>query len=143
MKGRVLQQYLQPKAIEAEANDVEEADGLDDLGAFGFLRGVRDRAIMLELRHKDGSMSAFAYAWLDRCDFDPSEGITLHFSGRTVKITGRNLGAEIRPNVRLFQAVLRHRVPWIQEANEPSAMEAPRSAVVIERIDVTGSGGRP
>jgi hypothetical protein len=45
-----------------------------DLGAFGFLRGVRDRAVMLELRWKDGSVVAFAYAWLERAGFDPSEG---------------------------------------------------------------------
>jgi hypothetical protein len=41
-----------------------ETEAPDDLGAFGWLRGVRDRALMLELRRKDDSVMAFAYAWL-------------------------------------------------------------------------------
>jgi hypothetical protein len=109
-------------------------EGLDDLGAFGFLRGVHDRAIMLELKHKDGRVTAFGYAWLDHAEFDPSEGITLYFGGRTVKITGRNLNAQVRPNVRLLDALLRHRVPWIREADAPAVLEAGRNATVIEEI---------
>ncbi len=57
-------------------------------------------------------------AWLDLASFDPSEGITLGFGGRKVTIRGRNLQAEVRPNVRLFQALVRQRVPWLQEADE-------------------------
>ena len=143
MKGRVLQQYLQPKPSEVEAEIVQKADDLDDLGAFGFLRGTHDRALMLELRHKDGTITAYPYAWLSKTRFNPSEGITLHFGTETVKISGRNLNAELRQHVRLFSGIVRHRVPWIQEADEPSAMEAPRSAVVIEKIDLKNSGLKP
>ena len=32
-----------------------EADAADDLGAFGWLRGIRDRAVMLELRKINNS----------------------------------------------------------------------------------------
>jgi len=112
-----------------------EAEPPDDLGAFGWLRGTHERAAMLELRRKDGSIVAFAYAWLERAEFDPSEGILLRFGMEKVKITGRNLNAESRPNVRLFAGIVRHRVPWIQEADEPAAMEAGRGATVIERIE--------
>lgn len=105
-----------------------------DLGAFGWLRGVRDRALMLELRRKDGSIVAFPYAWLERAEFDPSDGITLRFGPQKVKITGRNLNADARPNVRLFAGIVRHRVPWIQEADEPATMLAGKGAVVIEDI---------
>ncbi len=76
------------------------------------------------------------YAWLEHAEFDPSEGIMLQFGGRKVRITGRNLNAEARPNVRLFAAIVRHRVPWIHEADEPTALAAPRTAIVIEGIDV-------
>jgi hypothetical protein len=114
-----------------------EDDTLADLGAFGWLRGVRDRAVMLELRRKDGSSVALAYAWLERADFDPSDGIMLKFGGSTVKITGRNLNAEARPNIRLFAGIVRHRVPWIQEADRPMAMGAGREAVVIEAISLS------
>jgi hypothetical protein len=102
----------------------------------GFLRGVRDRAIMPELRHKDSSIDAFGNAWLTKSTFDPSEGITLHFGVTTVKIVGRNLNAAVQPNVRMFAAILRHRVPWICEANVPTMMQAARDAVVIESIQV-------
>lgn len=108
----------------------------DDFGSFGFLRGVRDRAIMLEIRHKDGRITANSYAWLESAEFDPSEGITLNFSGKFVKLIGRNLNSEFRPNVRLFAGIVRHRVPWIQEADGPTAMEASNVAVIIEEVQL-------
>ncbi|MGH7193551.1 MAG: hypothetical protein ACREJM_08470 [Candidatus Saccharimonadales bacterium] len=107
-----------------------------DLGAFGWLRGQHERAAMLELRRKDGSIVALPYHWLERADFDPSVGITLKFGAEKVKITGRNLNSEARPNVRLFAGIVRHRVPWIQEADQPAAMAAGRGATVIEEINL-------
>ena len=109
---------------------------LDDLGSFGWLRGVRDRAIMLEIRHKDGRITANSYAWLESAEFDPSEGITLNFSGKKIKLIGRNLNTESRPNVRLYNGILRHRVPWILEADGPMAMEAAKTAVIIEEVKI-------
>ncbi len=47
---------------------------------------------------------------LDRGEFDPTERITLHFGGNTVKIIRRNPGAEARPNVRLFDGIICSRV---------------------------------
>jgi len=38
--------------------------------------------------------------------------------------------------VRLFSGIVRHRVPWIQEADEPAAMAAGRGAVVVEGIEL-------
>lgn len=102
--------------------------------AFGFLRGIRDRALMFEVRHRDGKVTAFTYSWLDHAEFDPSEGITLHFGRSQVKLTGRNLNSEIRPNVTLFSSILRHRVPWVSESDEPAAYGAGREDVVIERV---------
>ena len=90
---------------------------------------------MLELRRRDGTISAFAYAWLDHAELEPSVGIRLHFGGHCVSITGRNLNAEIRPNVRLFAAIVRHRVPWLREADGTTAFQAEPGAVVIERIE--------
>lgn len=104
--------------------------------AYGWLRGIRDQATMLELRFKDGRVRALGYAWLVDAEFDPSAGITLHFSDKTVRITGRNLNAESRPSMRLFNGLARHRVPWIQEADEPTALTAPKGATVIERLEV-------
>ena len=49
-------------------------------------------------------------------------------------IKGRNLGGEARPNIRLFAGILRHRVPWIQEADGAAVMEAAKDIVVIEDV---------
>jgi hypothetical protein len=137
MRDSVLNKFV-TRLPEPEATVAAESDELDDLGTFGYLRGVRDRAIMLELRHRSGNVTALGYAWLERAEFNPSEGITLHFSGKTIRITGRNLNAEVRPNVRLFAAILRHRVPWIQEAGSAAVMEAKKNATIIEEFEVKG-----
>jgi hypothetical protein len=136
MKGSVLEKFAVNKSVDAVAAQSGEAEGFDDFGSFGWLRGTRDRAIMLELRRRDGSVTAFGYAWLKKATFDPSGDIVLDFSGETVKITGRNLNAEAKANVRLLSGIARHRVPWIQEADQATEMEAPNSATVIEGIDV-------
>ena len=134
MKGSILEKYGHAKQAEPKPLPAVDQDGPEDLGAFGVLRGVHERAIMLEIKHKDGKVSAFGYAWLDHVEFDPSVGIKLYFGGRVIKITGRNLNAEVRPNVTLVQALLRHRVPWIQEADGATMLEAGRNATVIEEI---------
>jgi hypothetical protein len=134
MKDSVIRRYLEtPKPEEVP---VESDDGLDNLGAFGFLRGTHDKAIMLELHLKDGTIESFNYAWLARATFEPSEGIRLHFSGTTVKIIGRHLNAELRQNVRLFSAIARHRVPWIRVVDEARNWQADRNTTVVEQIRI-------
>ena len=135
MSDKFLQKYTGKsgdKSISSAATD--EPEIADDLGAFGWLRG-RDRAIMLELRTKNGNIVAVGYSWLERVEFDPSEGIMLHMVGQKIRIRGRNLNGDARPNVRLFQGITRHKVPWIQEADEPAELQAGKSATFIEMID--------
>ena len=112
-------------------------EGTDDCGAFGYLRGVRDRAIMLELRFKNGNVAAYGYAWLKQATFDASGDIVLDFSGETVRITGRNLNSEGRLHVRLLQGILWHRVPWIQEADGATVLQAAKDTIVIEGLKVS------
>ena len=112
MTDSLLTKYT---ARKSEDND-DPALETDDLGSFGWLRGMRERAVMLELRHKTGNVTAIAYAMIEKLEFNPSEGITLHALGQKFRIQGRNLNGEVRPNVRLFEGLTRHRVPWIQEA---------------------------
>ncbi len=135
MSDKFLQKYLVKSGdkpiVSAATDDPEIAD---DLGTFGWLRG-RDRAIMLELRKKNGNIVAVGYSWLERVEFDPSEGITLHVAGQKIRIKGRNLNGAVRPTVRLFQGITRHKVAWIQEADESAGLQAGKSATVIERID--------
>ena len=122
------------KEIPAGEGPQAEPDATDDLGSFGWLRGIRDRAVMLELRKKDGNIMAVGYGWLERAEFDPSEGITLWIAGCRIGIQGRNLNAEVRPSVRLFAGIVRHRVPWIQEADQVESMQASEKATMVEGI---------
>lgn len=115
-------------------NSDDEAE-IADLGTFGFLRGSRERATMLELRKKDGNILAVAYGYIDKAEFNPSEGITLHLAGHRIRIKGRNLNVEAMPKVKLFEAITRHRVPWIQEASEPEQMIASDSKPGIDLIE--------
>jgi hypothetical protein len=135
MTANLLQKYTSRQAEDSSDNLPAEPESLDDLGAFGWLRGARDRAIMLELRKKDGNVLAVGYAWLERAEYDPSVGITLHVVGKTIHIKGRNLNAELRPNLRLFQGITRHRVPWIQEADQPTMMESQGKGTLVESIE--------
>ena len=107
----------------------------DDLGSFGWLRGVKDFSRMLELRRKDGCILAVGYGYLDHAEFNPSEGVTLSVAGRKIRIKGRNLNAEVRATVRLFEGVCRHRVPWIQEADRATSMAAGERETVIDAIE--------
>ncbi len=115
--------------------DSIDAETTDNLGSFGWLRGIRDRAVMLELRRKDGNVLAVGYGWLEKVEFNPSDGITLSIVGQKIRIKGRNLNAEVRQSVRLFEGITRHRVPWLQEADEPDSLEADDKATVIDRIE--------
>ncbi|HEY1065034.1 MAG TPA: hypothetical protein VGE52_02955, partial [Pirellulales bacterium] len=123
------------RAEESSALPESQADEAESCGAFGWLRGGRDRALMLELRKKNGNVTAVGYAWLHEAEFDPSKGIILAFGTRRVALMGRNLNAEVQSNVRLFQALLRHRVSFVQEATEATLMSAGEGEPVIERID--------
>lgn len=117
---------------DGQSNDIEAAD---DLGAFGILRGIRDRAIMLELRKKDGGITAIGYGYLERAEYDPSEGITLHVLGQKIRLKGRNLNAEARPAVRLFEGITRHKVAWVREADHRESMTADDGDTVIDAIE--------
>lgn len=89
---------------------------VDDYMAFAWLRGIKDRAVMLQLRRRTGDVVALGYAWIERVELDPSSCITIVHQGRRVEIRGRNLNAEVRPNIRLFDGITRQRVTWVQEA---------------------------
>jgi hypothetical protein len=134
MSTKLLDQYARKSGDISATSSSPEQEETDDHGAFGWLRGVRDKALMLELRKKDGSMKAVGYAWLHEADFEPGV-ITLHVIGQKIKIIGRNLNAENRPNIRMFHGITRHRVPFIQEADQVTLMKMGDGDTVIEKIE--------
>lgn len=134
---RILHKYVagrtaDPSAVETRLGESEDAESF---GSFGLVRGVRDRAITLELRQKSGRILAVNYAFIGKFEFDPAAGITIHCGNQLIRIKGRNLNSEIRPNVRLFQGITRFRVNWVQEAERATVMQAGKDAVLIESIE--------
>ncbi|MFO0812091.1 MAG: hypothetical protein U0796_02665 [Gemmatales bacterium] len=126
-----LQRLKQFRAIPSDTNETEE----DDVsGVFGCLRGLKEKALMLELRLKSGNSESFSYALLDRVCYNPTSGITLHFGVNTVHVYGQRLKTEVRPNVNLYEGLLRHRITWIKEAGqaESLASQAPINVTGIE-----------
>lgn len=131
----LLQRYLtRGEGGGASRTTSLDVEAMDEDGSFGWLRGMRERSVSLELRRRTGNILAVGYGYLERAEFDPSEGITLSVGGLKVRIKGRNLNAEIRPMVRLFQGIVRHRVSWIQEAGNPELMHSDDRATVVESI---------
>jgi hypothetical protein len=131
----ILEKYAGRNGEGVAERDQEEAEVTEDLVSFGWLRGIRDRALSLELRMKTGNIVAIGYSYIEKLEFDPSEGITLHALGQKIRIKGRNLNAEIRQSFRLFEGICRHRVPWVKEADEPAEMRADSNATVVEQIE--------
>lgn len=111
----------------------EVGDSAEDYGCFSFLRGVGERAPMLELRRRSGDILAISYAWLEEMEFSPSSGIVLRLPGRKVRIIGRGLNAETRPRVRLFEGLTRHRVTWVKETDD--RLDEGRQACIVEGLE--------
>jgi hypothetical protein len=114
----------------------DDVDGTENCGAFGWLRGSKERAIFLEFRLKDGNVFAVGYTWLEKVSYNPSEGITLKFTNASIRIAGRNLAGQMRPGLSLLNGILTHKVPWVAQADSAAAMLADKQAVVIERIEL-------
>jgi hypothetical protein len=135
MNDSILDKYANRNGENANSREDDDAEVTEDLVSFGWLRGVRDRACSLELRKKTGNIVAIGYSYIEKQEFDPSEGITLHALGQKIRIKGRNLNAEMRPSMRLFEGICRHKVPFVREADEPMEMSADSKATVVERIE--------
>lgn len=133
MSESMVDKYAK-RSLDIEAAMPEPDDPESDLGCFGWLRGARERAVSLELRKKDGRILAIGYSWIDHIEYDPDSGITLHTPDRTVQIVGSGLNSEIRPGVSLFGGLIRHRIPWVEEADRAADFETSKRSTSIERI---------
>lgn len=135
MPDSLVEKYAK-RASEPSSEPSHEPEVIEsDLGCFGWLRGVKERSLMLELRKKDGHVLALGYAWLERVEYEPEKGIVLHTPGRTVKIIGSGLCQEARQGVSLFAGLIRHRVPWIKETDRAKLVMREGAAVSVECIE--------
>lgn len=134
---QMLQRYTQREQSAAAPPDAT-GDGIDDLGGYGLLRGIRDRAFALELRKKDGTVLAVPYALIEQYLFAPDAGITLRVGGRDVFIRGQRLNETpdrdaIAPAISLYTAIVRQRVAWVAERSGRSP-DAVGTGVRIESV---------
>lgn len=120
----------------------EQDGGEESCPAFGYLRGIHDRAHAVEFRFRNGNSVWFPYNWLGNWKYDPSEGLVLKFSGDLVYlvlIRGTNLDRPLAEgSVDLIRAGLqRHRVLWVREMGEGEAAATGESGPTIDTIEVS------
>ena len=135
-KSHASGRATEPARKEADADALEAC-----CAAFGYLRGIRERADALELRFRDGNSTWFPYGWLGNWEFNPSEGLLLKFSGDLVYlvlIRGSNLNRPLTDStINLTTAGLqKHRVLWVREMNEEEIRQIGESGPTIDRIEV-------
>lgn len=122
-----------PRAREAEG---EEAS----CRAFGYLRGLQDRALALRFCFRDGNSICLPYAWLGPWEFNPSVGLLVKFSGDAVLlvlIRGSNLDALVGGSVNLTDRGLqRHRILWVKEMDEDELRRAGQGEPTVDRVEV-------
>lgn len=123
-------------------NKDEDGNGGEaSCSAFGYLRGIRERADAVEFRFRDGNSIWFPYGWLGTFQFNPSEGLLLKFSGDLVYlvlIRGSNLDKPLNEStIDLTHAGLqRHRVLWVREMTEEDIRKVGETGPTIDRIEV-------
>jgi hypothetical protein len=108
--------------------------------AFGYLRGLRERALAVEIRFRDGNRDYFPYSHLGPWRFNPSVGLLLKFTGDVVTlvlIRGSNLDALVGGSVNLTDRGLqRHRITFVREMDEAELRTVGEGGPTIDRIEV-------
>ena len=108
--------------------------------SFGFLRGLHDRALMIEFRLGDGNTLSFPYGWLGPVSYNPSIGLLLKFTGDLVYLVllcGSNLDALVKGSVNLTdRGINRHRIVWVKEMEKEELHRAREGEPTIDRIEV-------
>ncbi len=121
---------------------LKEAAGEGEEGsckAFGYLRGVEERAQALELRFRLGDSMWLPYSWLGTWQYNRSEGLLLKFSGDVVYlvlIRGSNLDQPLTDgSINLTRAGLqRHRVVWLREMTPEEIRQVGEAGPTIHSI---------
>lgn len=119
-----------------------EGEGVEDAcAAFGYLRGIRERAEAIEFRLQNGNSIWFPYSTLVNWQFDPSQGLLCKFSGDVVTlvlIRGSNLNQPLADSTTNLttSGLQRHRIVWMREMNEAETRQVGESGPTIDRIEI-------
>ncbi len=98
---------------------------------FGIEHQPSGRALMFELRTRDGRRSAMPYSYVTRADFNPDNGIEVYVSNVLVLIKGRNLDD-------IYSYLLQNRLMWIRE--DSSGTDLGEEDVFVESLEVKTPG---
>ncbi len=121
--------------------DAKQDEDEESCPAFGFLRGIRERALAVEIRLRNGNSEWFPYSLLGPWRYNPSAGLLLKFTGDLVTlvlIRGSNLDALVNQGtINLTDRGLqRHRITWVREMDEEELRRVGEEGPTIDRIDV-------
>ena len=124
-----------------DKKEPEPDAGEASCAAFGYLRGIRERADAIEFRFRDGNSVWLSYNLLATWKFNPSEGLLLKFSGDLVYlvlIRGSNLDRPLTDStINLTSAGLqRHRVLWVKEMTEEEIRQVGETGPTIDSIQI-------
>jgi hypothetical protein len=112
----------------------------DSCVAFGYLRGLHERALAIEFRLRNGNRDYFSYSHLASWRYNPSVGLLLKFTDDLVTlvlIRGSNLDALVKQSVNLTdRGFQRHRILWLREMDEMELRRAGKGEPTIDRIEV-------
>ncbi|HWY87368.1 MAG TPA: hypothetical protein VNX28_11615 [Gemmataceae bacterium] len=130
-----------PKDPSRPARDKREETDEESCPAFGYLRGLQDRALAIEFRLRNGDREWYPYSWLGPWRYNPSVGLLLKFTGDIVTlvlIRGSNLDVHVNDTgVNLTDRGLqRHRILWTREMDEDELHLVGEGMPTIDRIDI-------
>ena len=109
--------------------------------AFGYLRGIRERADALELRFQNGNSMWFPYTWLGNWQYNPSDGLLIKFSGDLIYlilVRGSNLDRPLSDTTTNLTSsgLQRHRIVWMREMSAEETRQVGETAPTIDSIEV-------
>ena len=112
--------FVEKLRAETEATEAESK-------FFGFDPQPNGRALMFELRTRDGKRSALPYSYMTRADFDPDTGIEIFVSNVVVTVKGRALED-------IYSYLLQNRLTWVRE--DYSGKDIGEDNVFVESLEV-------
>jgi hypothetical protein len=125
----------------SKSRDARDEPEEASCAAFGYLRGLHERALNIEFRFKNGNREWYPYSLLAGCRYDPSVGILLKFTSEVttlVLVRGSNLDLPVNQgSVDLMECGLgRHRVLCVREMEGAEVRSGGSREPTVDRIDV-------
>ncbi len=99
----------------------------DEIKYYGIEPQMTSRALMFELRTKDGCRKAYSYSYMIDAEFKPEVGIIINVSDVIVTIKGRRLD-------EIYAYLLSNRLSYVQE--DYSGHDTGDNNLFVESIEI-------